>query len=129
MKTPKVIRDLLNNKQHTKPISIYFAYKTIQEGYDPYEDKPEYDSNNLNPITIHAKVSDLTAEKIFYKQYGKTKNGAVEIITYSKYKNYFLQANKIVIDNDDYAVWKDAGGQVGITDRPFNTIRVVLERK
>jgi hypothetical protein len=127
LKTPKIIKDLLKNKEYSTPIKIFFATKTFEEGYDTFENN--FNTTILNPITIHGKVTEVAPEKLYFKTYGKGVTNAVEIITFDKYKNYFVNANKIEINDVEYAVWRDAGGQVGIIKRSFGLIRVTLARK
>lgn len=109
-------------------IKLYFSQKTFGEYYDPYEDNYTY--TNLNPLTIKGYVSEISSEALVYRHYGLREQGAVEVLTDSKYKNYFVNCNKIVIDNQDYEVFKEGTGNNSlISNRTKKIIRVILTRK
>ncbi len=115
-------------------ITIYFAYKTAENGYDPYEDN--LTTSNLNPKTIRGYIHFVTPQQLIYKQYGLSNIGAVEIICDDKYLNWFKTASKIVIDNIDYktlAVGNAAGSSSNpkgslVTKRAFKMGKIVLVR-
>lgn len=130
MKKIEAIHDLLRNSELTKKIDVYFATRSEGDSFDPLTGNYEYDINNLNPITIRAIVTQVSPTQLVYKQYGLSEQGAVEILTEGKYKDLFEQANKIVIDDIEYEVFKKAtGGRSVITERANSIIRVVLTRK
>ena len=61
---------------------------------------------------------------------GLKEQGAVEVICEKRYKNYFEKSNKILIDDEEYQVFKEGTGNRSIiTERPKNLIKVVLQRK
>jgi len=122
------INKLLKHSDYCKKVKIYFATKTAGDDYDPYEQNYTY--SNLNPITIKAYVSQISPEALVWKQYGLKEIGAVEIITEKRYKNYFEKCNKVEIDDEEYEVFKEAvGNRSIISERPFNLIRIVLQKK
>ena len=58
--------------------------------------------------------------------------GAKEIVCESKYRGWFesLSCNKIVIDGDEYEVFREGtGNRAIIQKRPYNLIRVVLQKR
>jgi hypothetical protein len=126
-KVNKSITKLLNKKETSTKIDLYFATKTVGEDFDSYE--KNYTYTNLNPVTIKAYVNDLTGEQAFYKQYGIHHSGIKSVICEDKYEDWFKRANKIVIDDDEFEVFKDSGGQMSITKRPFKLIRITIVRK
>ena len=83
---------------------------------------------NLNPIIVTGLVRSIIPETAFYKQYGQHIDGVKEIVCHARFKDLFVNANKIVIDDVDYQTFKDAGRKLMITDRPLNTIRVIVSR-
>ena len=120
------IRELV--KANGTKVYIYFATKSAGDDYDPEEKNFIY--TNMNPLVIKGYVTMISPEKLVWKQYGLQEMGAVEVLTESKYKNWFKICNKIVINDAEYAVFKIGNGnRVLIQDRPGNMIRVVLERK
>jgi hypothetical protein len=128
MRSIKQVRDILRNNEYTTKIQVYFATKEAQEGYDKYE--KNYTYTNLNPLTIKAYVREINPEALVWKQYGLSEIGAKEILCEERYKNWFTQANKIVIDGDEYEVYREGtGNNAIISKRPYNLIRVVVSKK
>jgi len=115
-------------KENGTKIAIYPAVKTAGEDYDPRE--KNYEWSNLNPYTIKGYVQMLSPEALVWKQYGLQEMGAIEILCEAKYKNWFKIANKVVINGEEYSVFKTGvNNRVLIQDRPWNNIRVILQRK
>jgi len=110
----------------SKKILVYPATKLGGDDYDPYEDN--FTFTNLNPITVNGFVRTILPETAYWKQYGQHIDGAKEISCSARWKDLFINANKITIDNIDYQVFKDSGKKLLITDRPLNTIRIILSR-
>jgi hypothetical protein len=109
-------------------ISIYFASKVAGEEYDPYEQN--YTDSYLNPVTVKGYVRDITPEALVWKQYGLTESGAKEFICSDKYEDWFKKASKIVINGDEYSLYKQGlGTRVLITHRPQKILRIVLFKK
>ena len=109
-------------------VYFYFAIRSMGDDFDPHEQNYIY--TNLNPKTCKAWVSTISAERLVWKQYGLQETGAVELVTESRYKEWFKKANKIVINDEEYAVYKvGANNRVLVYDRPGGLIRVILERK
>ncbi|OQB07093.1 MAG: hypothetical protein BWY21_01754 [Parcubacteria group bacterium ADurb.Bin216] len=125
MKENDDIVRVLENDEYTTKIRIFMATETVDESYDRYENNKV--RTNLNPITIKGYVRDISPEKLYWKQYGKVEGGGKEVICKAKYADLFRNANKIVIDGDEYSCYKEGvGGNAGIVKRPFQTIRVTL---
>jgi len=117
----------LINRNATK-ISIFFSTKTYGDDYDSYNDN--YTFTNLNPLTIKGYVTEISAEALVWKQYGLKATGAVEVLCQKKYRTWFENCNKIVIDSNEYEVMREGvGNRVQIQDRPYQLIRVILNRK
>ena len=122
------LQKLLENSRYTTKIKIFFSTKAAGEGYDSYEDN--YTFTNLNPLTIKAYVTEISSEALVWKAYGLKEIGAKEIICKSQYTNWFKMANKVEIDGDEYEVFKEGvGNRANIQKRPFNFIRVILQKK
>jgi hypothetical protein len=120
--------DLIRNSEYNTKIYIYFSTKTAGSDYDGEE--LNYTYTNLNPITIRAIVTDISPEALVWKQYGLQEIGAKEVICEDKYSEWFKKCNKIVIDGDEYSVYKESlGNRVIIQKRPFRLIRIILQRK
>ena len=115
-------------------ISIYFAKKIDEDGYDPYESN--LTSVNLNPKTIRGYIHAVTPQQLIYKQYGLANIGAVEIICDAKYISWFKTANKIAINDISYkclAVGNAAGSDSNpkgalVSERAFKMAKIVLVR-
>jgi hypothetical protein len=117
----------LIQEQGTK-IYIYFGVREYNEDYDPYNKNVDY--VNLNPHVIMGYVQMISPEKLVWKQYGLQEMGAVEVLCESRYKDWFKTCTRVVINGEDYSVFKVGNGKrVLIQDRPGNMIRVVLEKK
>lgn len=110
----------------SKKILVYPATKIGGDDYDPYEDN--FTFTNLNPVTINGFVRTILPETAFWKQYGQHIDGAKEIVCEARFKDCFLNANRITIDDIDYQVFKDSGRKVMISDRPLDTIRIIISR-
>jgi len=128
MKRLTSVQRLLNKSKMKTKIYVYFSSKTAGEDYDPYE--KNYTDTFKNPQVIKAHVTDLTPESIPWRTQGKHEVGVKMVICDKKYTNWFIYASKIVIDNDEYIVYKDSSGSKStIIERPFNLIRVILVKK
>ena len=117
----------IKNREWTTAVRFYFSTLTRGDDYDPEE--KNYTAVNLNPITLHLLVTDMSAEKAYYKQYGVAESGMKEILCDDRYKNYFTKANKIEIDDEEYQVYKSGTGKASIVKRAGGMIRVALSRK
>lgn len=128
MKKISCINRLLKDKDLTTKVLVYFSTKTYGEGYDTYEDNYTY--TNLNPLSLKAYVTEISSEALVWKQYGLKEMGAKELICESKYAGWFRSANKIEIGGDEYEIYKEGvGNRIMIQTRPYNLIRVVLQKK
>ena len=128
MKILKEIHNIINEKEYSSKIRLFFSTQSKGDDYDKYEQTKEY--TNLNPLTIRAVVSMVSPEALVWKQYGLSEIGAIDIVTEKKYKKWFELCNKVEYNNDSYSVLRDAtGSRAIIQDRPNNTIRVILQKK
>jgi len=128
MKRIPFINKLLKSKNFSTKVYIYFSYKSAGDDFDPRE--KNYTYYNLNPVVIKAYVTELTPEKLAWKQIGLQEGGAKEVICDYKYAEWFRKANKIVIDDDEYSCYRrGVGNNATITKRPYNLMRVVLLKK
>lgn len=119
---------LFKNKDFSTKVYIYFANKSYGEDYDPYE--KNYTYSNLNPVVIKAYYSELTPTSLVWKSYGLKEQGAIELICDKKYKDWFEKASKIVIQDDEYQVFREGTGNRSIiTEYPYNIIKVILQKK
>lgn len=128
MKSIRPIVKLLKNKELSTKIYLYFSTKSAGDDYDPYENN--YAFTNLNPICIKGHVISIKPETAYWKQFGLNETDVKEVICEEHYQAYFELANKIVIDNKTYQVYKSGtGNRTLITKRPNKLIRVILTRK
>ena len=128
MKNIPFVDDLFRNIEHSAKIYLYFSSTSYGTDYDPYEDNKT--KTNLNPKVIRGIVNQVSPEALVYKQYGLEKMGAVSVLTKRKYKTWFEECRRIVIDNADYEVFREGvGTKAIISDRPAQLIRVILTRK
>jgi hypothetical protein len=115
-------------KQNGKKIYFYFATKVVGEEFDSYE--KNYTDSLLNPVFAIGYVRDINPDALVWKGYGLTESGAKEIIISEKYENWFKTASKIMIESDEYSLYKEGlGTKVLITHRPQKLIKVVLFKK
>ena len=119
---------LLKDRSLTTKVQIFLSSKSAGDDYDEYEDN--YTFANLNPITIRAYVTDIAPETAFWKQYGLHQDGIKEILAEKRYKTAFENANKIIISDVEYQVFKEGtGGKTTIVERPGGLIRVTVSRQ
>ena len=119
---------LLNSKEFSTKIEIYFSTKSANSDFDPYE--KNYTYTNLNPRVIRGYIREIDVESLVWRQIGTQETGAKEILCEAKYANLFRNCNKIVINNDTYEVYKEAlGNRVIIQARPLKLIAVVVRKK
>ena len=122
------IRSILQERNFTTKVKLFFSITSYGDDYDPFEDNVTYTS--LNPLTIRAYVRDISPEALVWKSYGMKEVGAKELLCDSKYTSYFLNANEIEIDGDKFEVYREAEGNRNIIQkRHFNLIRVILQKK
>ena len=115
-------------KEFGKRVLVYFSFQTKTDGYDSYRDNKT--ETNLNSKTLKAYVSSLRSMSSILAEYGLKETGSLQIITDAKYRNYFEHSNKILIDSEEYQVFREStGGNSLIQSLPKNLIRVILERK
>jgi len=122
-----LIAKLLNHSDFRTKVQLYMSTKTAGVDYD--SDEQNYTYTNLNPITINAYVSEVSAEGLVFKAYGLQNIGAKSILCEAKYKNMFENCNKITIDGDNYTVFREGtGSKTLISNRPKGLIRVIIQR-
>ncbi len=127
MKKILEVQNILRDLEFTTKVQLFMSSKAAGDSYDEYEQNHSY--TNLNPIIIKAYVKEISPEALVYKQYGLHQIGAKEIICELRYKNMFLNCNKIIINNDTYQVFKEGGGSRAIMqERAGNLLRVVVMR-
>lgn len=118
---------ILRDQNLNTPIQIFMSTLTAGQDYDGFANN--YTATNLNPITIYGYVRDLAPETAFWKQYGLYQAGMKEIICEGQYEQYFKLANKIIINGDQYEVFKEGtGNKTMVTKRPGQLLRVVISR-
>jgi len=122
------VRELITDSEFTTKVYMYFSTKTAGDDFDPYE--ANYTFSELNPKVIKGYVRDVSPEALIFKQYGLHNIGAIEIITESKYENWFENCERVVVNSVDYQVFRQApGSRALIQKRPYNLLRVILQRK
>jgi len=128
MKRVLDFQNLLRDRNLTKKVLVYFAERSYEDGYDPYENLPTY--TNGNPLTFRAYVSQLSPTSLVWKGYGLKEEGSVELVCDKRFRNWLENANKIEIDGDEYQVFKEGSGRRSIiTTVAFNLIKAILQRK
>lgn len=122
------LNKLLKNDKLSTLVKFYFAFSSFGEDYDPYENNKTF--TDLNPISVKMYVREIEGESLIWRKMGTQEVGAKEILCDEKYGDYFRRANRIVIDEDDYEVYREAvGGNVMIQQRPFHYITVIIRKK
>lgn len=115
-------------KENGTKILVYPAVKSVGDDYDAEE--KNYTWTDLPPYTLRGYVQQISPEALVWKAYGLQEMGAIEILCEAKYKNWFKVANRVVVNGDEYSVFKTGtNNRVLIQDRPYNNIRVILQRK
>ncbi len=118
------IKDLIN--KNGQKITVYFATKEAGADFDP--ETKNYTWTDLPPKTIMGYITQLTPEKLIWKQYGLQETGAIEVLCEAKYKDWFKYCNRIVYAGNDYHVFRLGQGKLAtIQDRPGGLIKVTLE--
>ena len=75
-------------------------------------------------------VTSISPEKMYFKQYGQHTDEGKIILCDEKYKKYFQNCNKIVIDGVEYSTYNKAiGSMATIAQRPHKQITAVIFRK
>lgn len=120
-----VAKDLIN--ANGTNIYIYFATKSSANAdFDP--DTKNYQYINLPPKTIKGYVTQLTPEKLIWRQYGLIAMGAIEILCDSKYINWFKTCNRVTVNGTDYRVFKLGQGKLAIIqERAGGIAKIALE--
>jgi hypothetical protein len=127
MKKDLDLINLVKSSEFSKKIYVYMSSKSADDNFDGYEDN--YTFSNLNPFTIKGYVTQVSPEALVYKNYGLHQNGAVEVLCEARFKSAFLTCNKVVIDEVEYQVFKEAvGNKMLIFDRPLGLMKVILSR-
>lgn len=127
MKDIYEIQKLISKSDFNKKIQICFGTKSVGADFDQYEQN--YTKTALNPITIKGLVRFISPQALVWKKYGLSKAGSIQIYTLSKYKTWFEQATKVIVDEDLYTVYNDGtGSQSSILELKGNVISIVLER-
>lgn len=127
MKDISEIQNLLSKNQFNKKIQICFGTKTAGADFDQYEQN--YTKVALNPITIKGMVRFISPQALIWKKYGLMKDGSIQIYTDDKYKTWFEQATKVIVDGDNYTVYNDGtGSQSSILELKGNIISIILQR-
>ena len=111
-------------------ITLYFAIKSADDGWDDFEQN--LTTTNLNPKTIRGYIHEVTPQQRIYKQYGLSNIGAQEIICDDKYLDWFKTANKIEIEDVEYRVLSVGNAESNkgglVTKRAFKMAKIVLVR-
>lgn len=106
-------------------LSTILVYPAITLADDPYEKTTS--TSYLNPLPIKGIVSDSSFESLRWKYYGTLPAGSKKMICEKKYSSLLLTCNKITIDGNDYAVYKDSDKNFQILTRK-DYLLVILSR-
>lgn len=108
--------------------SVYPAYARKDETYDEQENnKVKY---NLNPLPVKCYARELSPQSLVYRNYGMEHTGSLEILVDRHYLQWFLICNKVVINGNEYEVFKSGVGQYSsVREGPFSLVALVLTRK
>ena len=127
MKIRCEVNNVLKDRDFTTKVYLYFSSAAAGDDYDPYENRKV--ETLLNPKVIKARVQQISAEALVYRQYGLSNMGAIEIICLDKYYDLFKNCSKIIVDSVEYQVFKTPGGNKAVIQkRAGNLLRVVLSR-
>jgi len=126
-KLPEAQR-LLTDPEFSTKVYLYFATLVAGEDFDPYESN--YQHQVLNPITIKAYVSQVAPNTLVFKEIGLHETGAVQVITEEKHRGWFENASKIVIEDNEYQVFRfGTGSRSFVQSRPMKLVKIYLTRK
>ena len=124
----KDVEQILKDSNLTSKIQLFFSTKTWGEDADPCEGN--YTLSKLNPKTIRGYVTEVSASSLVWKSYGLHNMGAKEILCDSRYKTWFQNCAKIMIDNEEFQTYREAtGGRAIISERKFKMIRVLVAKR
>jgi hypothetical protein len=121
------LNKILKDRNFTTKIYLYMATKSAGVDFDPEE--KNYTYTLQNPHVVKAYIRDIRGEALVWKQYGLAETGSKEAIVEYKYVEWFRLAHKIVIDNDEFQVYKEnVGNRMLIEKRPFALARIILQK-
>jgi len=85
---------------------------------------------NQNPVTINAYVRDKSSNSLIINKLGLVAVGAKEIIVTENDSSYFLNAERVQIDEEDYEVYNSAtGNKVQMYNLDFGYKAIILFKK
>lgn len=118
--------NIFNIFKYEELLKTVWVYPTISNVDDPYEktSKDVY----LNPVPVKAIVHQLGMGALKWKYWGNLPTGSIQVITKKNYYNLFLNAGKIVYNNEEYYVYKDDSRRFSIVKKE-DYILIILEKK
>lgn len=90
-------------KQEGKKVLVYPAKEVIADHYEQNKEKTFY-----NPIPVQAIVRDFSSEALAWREAGLKNIGAKTLIVEKACLPLFKNINKLMIDGEEYCVFKDA---------------------
>jgi len=84
-------------------------YPVVLVENDPYEHST--DKTLLNPVCVKGLVREVSFGKMIWELQGLKSIGTKEIVVERRYENLFKNCGKIIIDNEEYSVYRDAYGK------------------
>lgn len=124
----KDVEKIFKDSGLSTKIQIFFSTKSFPEDYDPEENN--YTLSKLNPKTIRGYITEVSASSLVWKSYGLHNIGAKEILCDSRYKSWFQNCAKIMIENEEFQTYREAaGGRAIISERKFRMIRVLVAKR
>jgi len=110
-------------EEYMRKVVLYIGEETVN---DPYEKTKTV--TLWNPITIKGLIKEIGFSGLKYKYYGSLSTGSKELICNKKYLNLLKVTRKILIDGEEYGIYKDADKNFQLLKRNDYLI-VILERK
>jgi len=115
---------LQNDSNYNK--CVMYCYMATEVENDPVEHTK--DITYLNPIPIRVIGKDVSLSSLKWNYAGQIATGSKEILCEIPYENLLKACRKIVIDGEEYKVYKDAQTGFGILKRK-DYIIAVLEKQ
>lgn len=127
-RSPKSVRQLLKSREFSTKIKIFFSTKFAGDDFDPFEQN--FVHTTLNPKTLRGYFRELSPESLVFKEYGLHRMGAAELIVEERFRGWFENSERIVIEGNDYQVFRHGTGNKSIMHkRAGKLLRVIIARK
>lgn len=94
--------------------------------YDPYREEGGVFLQN-NPIAVKGIVRQISGDSLIRREIGIQETGAVEVIIKERDISLIKNAEKVIYNQEEYALYNKAlGSRMQIFKRPFGFYKVIM---